>query len=181
MSASSPSSPSRSAATTLILRDVSVSRGARVVLDRVDLTAAGGHRYGVVGPNGVGKSTLLAAAASAIPLDAGEVRTTPPDATVGWLHQEPERVDDTVRTALARRTGVTGAQEALDAATAALADGAPGAAEGEAPKACKIEFDLRYAFSSRPLELVVSPVFDRIANTFVDAFVVRAEQVYGAR
>ncbi|MCR5882583.1 type II toxin-antitoxin system RatA family toxin [Rhizobacter sp. J219] len=47
--------------------------------------------------------------------------------------------------------------------------------------ACKIEFDLRYAFSSRPLELVVSPVFDKVANTFVDAFVKRATQVYGER
>lgn len=47
--------------------------------------------------------------------------------------------------------------------------------------ACKIEFDLRYAFSSRALEMVVSPVFDRIANTFVDSFVKRAEQVHGAR
>ena len=32
------------------------------------------------------------------------------------------------------------------------------------PKACKIEFDLRYAFSSGALETVVSPVFDRIAE-----------------
>jgi ribosome-associated toxin RatA of RatAB toxin-antitoxin module len=55
--------------------------------------------------------------------------------------------------------------------------GAPGAE----PKACRIEFDLRYAFSSRALELVVSPVFDRVANTFVDAFVKRAEQVHGPR
>jgi ribosome-associated toxin RatA of RatAB toxin-antitoxin module len=47
--------------------------------------------------------------------------------------------------------------------------------------ACKIEFDLRYAFASVPLEAVVSPVFDRIANSFVDAFVQRAEEVYGAR
>ncbi len=47
--------------------------------------------------------------------------------------------------------------------------------------ACKIEFELRYAFSSRTLEMVVSPVFDRIANTFVDSFVKRAEQVHGAR
>ena len=60
--------------------------------------------------------------------------------------------------------------------------GAPAAGEGgEAPKACRIEFDLRYAFNSRALEAVVSPVFDRIANTFVDAFVQRAEQVYGPR
>jgi ribosome-associated toxin RatA of RatAB toxin-antitoxin module len=47
--------------------------------------------------------------------------------------------------------------------------------------ACKIEFEMRYAFASLPLEVVVSPVFDRVANTFVDAFVKRAEQVYGAR
>lgn len=47
--------------------------------------------------------------------------------------------------------------------------------------ACKIEFDLRYAFSNRPLEMVLSPVFDKVANTFVDAFVKRASQVYGER
>ena len=52
---------------------------------------------------------------------------------------------------------------------------------GPEGKACKVEFALSYAFSSRPLELVVSPVFDRIANTFVDAFVARAEQVHGKR
>ena len=62
---------------------------------------------------------------------------------------------------------------------------APGAASAEstaaAATACKVEFSLQYAFSSRPLALVISPVFDRIANTFVDAFVKRAEQVYGPR
>ncbi|MBX3604627.1 MAG: type II toxin-antitoxin system RatA family toxin [Piscinibacter sp.] len=47
--------------------------------------------------------------------------------------------------------------------------------------ACRIEFEMRYAFSSKALETVVSPVFDRIANTFVDSFVRRAEQVHGAR
>jgi ribosome-associated toxin RatA of RatAB toxin-antitoxin module len=31
------------------------------------------------------------------------------------------------------------------------------------------------------LEALVSPVFDKIANTFVDSFVKRAEQVYGPR
>lgn len=50
-----------------------------------------------------------------------------------------------------------------------------------AKASCKIEFDLRYAFSSKALEAVVSPVFDRIANTFVDSFVRRAEAVHGAR
>ncbi|MCE4535876.1 type II toxin-antitoxin system RatA family toxin [Pelomonas sp. P7] len=47
--------------------------------------------------------------------------------------------------------------------------------------ACKIAFDLSYAFSSSALEAVVSPVFDRIANTFVDSFVQRAEALYGSR
>ncbi len=49
------------------------------------------------------------------------------------------------------------------------------------PKACRIEFDLAYTFSNSALEALVSPVFDRIANTFVDSFVKRAEQVYGPR
>ncbi len=48
-------------------------------------------------------------------------------------------------------------------------------------QACRIEFDLRYAFSSKALELVVSPVFDKVAATFVESFVRRAETVYGAR
>lgn len=51
----------------------------------------------------------------------------------------------------------------------------------DSQQACRIEFDLCYAFSSRALELVLSPVFDKVANTFVDSFVSRAEQVYGER
>jgi ribosome-associated toxin RatA of RatAB toxin-antitoxin module len=47
--------------------------------------------------------------------------------------------------------------------------------------ACKIEFELRYEFANGALELVISPVFDRIANTLVDSFVKRAEQVHGPR
>ncbi|HEY9065560.1 MAG TPA: type II toxin-antitoxin system RatA family toxin [Burkholderiaceae bacterium] len=53
--------------------------------------------------------------------------------------------------------------------------------DGAAAKACKVDFSLHYAFSSKPLEALVSPVFDSIANTFVDSFVKRAEQVYGER
>jgi len=52
---------------------------------------------------------------------------------------------------------------------------------GSGGHACRIDFELRYAFKSGPLEVVVSPVFDRIANTFVDSFVKRAEAVYGPR
>ena len=53
--------------------------------------------------------------------------------------------------------------------------------EGVPQSACKIEFDMAYAFSSSALEAVVSPVFDKVANTFVDSFVKRAEVVYGRR
>ncbi len=44
--------------------------------------------------------------------------------------------------------------------------------------ACKVEFDLHYQFSSKLLEKALGPVFNHIANTFVDSFVKRAEQVY---
>lgn len=45
--------------------------------------------------------------------------------------------------------------------------------------ACKIEFDLHYEFSSRILERLIGPVFNLIANSFVDSFCKRAETVYG--
>jgi ribosome-associated toxin RatA of RatAB toxin-antitoxin module len=73
---------------------------------------------------------------------------------------------------------VDGPFSALDGTWDFLPVGQPAA---DAPPACKVEFDLSYAFSSRPLEAVLSPVFDRVANTFVDSFVKRAEQVYGVR
>lgn len=47
--------------------------------------------------------------------------------------------------------------------------------------ACRVELDLRYAFSSGTLERLLSPVFDKVAETLVDSFVSRAESVYGAR
>ena len=50
---------------------------------------------------------------------------------------------------------------------------------GEGQRACRVELDLNYGFKSATLATVVGPVFDRIAGTLVDAFVKRAEQVYG--
>ena len=47
-------------------------------------------------------------------------------------------------------------------------------------EACKVEFRLQYVFSSRVLESVLAPVFSHITNTFVDAFVRRADEVYPA-
>lgn len=46
--------------------------------------------------------------------------------------------------------------------------------------ACKVHFRLQYAFSSRVLEALVGPVFNMIANSFIDSFKKRADQLYGA-
>jgi ribosome-associated toxin RatA of RatAB toxin-antitoxin module len=46
-------------------------------------------------------------------------------------------------------------------------------------EACKVLFTMEYAFSNRGLEMLVGPVFNRIATTFIDAFTQRAEQLYG--
>ncbi|TMK94175.1 MAG: ATP-binding cassette domain-containing protein, partial [Actinobacteria bacterium] len=44
---------------SITLSDVTKSHGARLLLDRVSLVVGEGSRIGVVGPNGVGKTTLL--------------------------------------------------------------------------------------------------------------------------
>ena len=72
---------------------------------------------------------------------------------------------------------VDGPFSLLDGTWRFVALGAP----GQASQACKVDFDLRYGFASRALESVLSPAFDKVANTFVDSFVRRAEVVYGPR
>jgi ribosome-associated toxin RatA of RatAB toxin-antitoxin module len=47
--------------------------------------------------------------------------------------------------------------------------------------ACKVRLRLTYEFSSRLLDKLVGPVFGFIANTLVEAFVKRAEQLHGKR
>ncbi|HYD81420.1 MAG TPA: type II toxin-antitoxin system RatA family toxin [Paucimonas sp.] len=45
--------------------------------------------------------------------------------------------------------------------------------------ACKVDFDLHYEFSNKVLEQLIGPVFNVIANSFVDSFCKRAEAAYG--
>jgi len=47
-------------------------------------------------------------------------------------------------------------------------------------RACRVELWLDYGFTNGVLARLIGPVFDKIAATMVDAFVKRAEQVYGA-
>jgi len=46
-------------------------------------------------------------------------------------------------------------------------------------RACKVELSLNYGFDNATLGKLVGPVFDKIAASMVDAFVKRAQQVYG--
>ncbi len=48
-----------------------------------------------------------------------------------------------------------------------------------AQRACKVSLTLRYDFDNAALAALVGPVFDKIAGSLVDAFVKRAESVYG--
>ncbi|GAB3072060.1 ABC-F family ATP-binding cassette domain-containing protein [Micromonospora schwarzwaldensis] len=113
---------------TLIAKDLTAGHGDRLLFEDLSLVVAPGDVIGLVGVNGAGKSTLLRTLAGLQPREQGSVALSPPGATVGYLPQEPERrPGETVRDFLARRTGVTAAQAALDAATEALTAGAAGA------------------------------------------------------
>lgn len=69
------------------------SYGDRVILDDVTLSFLPGAKIGVVGPNGMGKSTLLKIMAGLETVSNGEASLTP-GFTVGILQQEPP-LDDT--------------------------------------------------------------------------------------
>lgn len=113
---------------TLVAKNLAAGHGDRSLFTGLDLVVAPGDVIGLVGANGAGKSTLLRLLAGLTAPERGELRLSPPTATVGHLPQEPERrPGETVRAFLARRTGVTEAQRAMDEATQALVDGAPGA------------------------------------------------------
>ena len=96
----------------------------------LDLVVAPGDVIGLLGPNGAGKSTLLRLLAGLDHSDTGTRALSPSTATVGLLPQETERVEgEEILAYLSRRTGVTAAQEALDAATQALAEAQDTAAD----------------------------------------------------
>jgi ATPase subunit of ABC transporter with duplicated ATPase domains len=104
---------------------VTVAYGDLLVLHNADLTIAAGDRIAVVGPNGVGKSTLLRVLAGELRPDAGTITAA---GTVGYLPQERDRrPDETVMGYIARRTGVAAADRAMLAASDRLAGGEPGA------------------------------------------------------
>ncbi len=120
-----PSGPAQ-----IVARNLSFAHGPIVVLADVSLTVAAGHRIGVVGPNGVGKSTLLRLLVGELEPESGTVDRVPGDARVGHLTQELgiER-GETIARVISRRTGSEMAQRALDSSMRALAAGEPDASD----------------------------------------------------
>src|SRR5581483_11849414 len=105
----------------LAARNVTVMRGPRLVLDRVDLSVDAGSRIGVLGRNGAGKSTLLRVLAGLEAPTSGTVERAPATLTVGYLTQEVDPLDgETTAAYLLRKTGLARAERALEAALAAL-------------------------------------------------------------
>ncbi|MFD4761624.1 ABC-F family ATP-binding cassette domain-containing protein [Streptomyces sp. NPDC058439] len=75
------------------LRDITVTRGERLLLDEVSLTVRPGERIGIVGENGAGKTTLLGLFAGLERPDSGEAFTAS-DGSTGLLAQTPRLPPD---------------------------------------------------------------------------------------
>ncbi len=115
-------------AATLHARQIGHELGGRVVLHDVSVSVGPTTCLGVVGPNGVGKSTLLQILAGLIAPTEGRVIIDPPAATVGYLTQEHTPVHgETVRDMLLRRTGLAEAEAELGAAASLLGSEQAGA------------------------------------------------------
>ena len=98
---------------TLVARSVSKSYGETLVLDRVSVAVTPGSRVGIVGPNGIGKTTLLRVLASVETADHGTVALEPPSATIAYLPQEGR---------VATRSGGEAARAKLEAVMSEGAD-----------------------------------------------------------
>src|SRR3954469_14979415 len=106
---------------TLVAKGLAAGHADRVLFTELDLVVAPGALAGRVGASGAGKSTLLRLLAGLDDPEAGTVAYAPPDATIGYLPQEPDRMPgESVHAFLLRRTGVAEAEHAMNTAADAL-------------------------------------------------------------
>jgi ATPase subunit of ABC transporter with duplicated ATPase domains len=158
---------------TLVAKNVAGGFAHRTLFEGLDLTVAPGDVVGVVGANGAGKSTLLRILAGDLePLD-GSVSIAPPDAFIGWLPQEHERMGgETVAAYVARRAGCTEATQAMEGAAAALADPSQGPADIDPADAYAAALDHWLASGAADLDERLPAV---LADLGLDSDAVRPE------
>jgi ATPase subunit of ABC transporter with duplicated ATPase domains len=114
---------------SLSLDNVAKYLGPTLVLNGVSLLVSPRSRIGVVGPNGVGKTTLLRLLAGIERPDEGRVLRAPDSLRIGYLPQEAHARDaETVLEYLGRRTGTAEAGADLEALASGL-ERDPGLAE----------------------------------------------------
>ncbi|MES2424820.1 MAG: type II toxin-antitoxin system RatA family toxin [Pseudomonadota bacterium] len=99
--------------------------------------------------------------------------------SIGGLHQRFTTRNAHIDGQQVKLNLVSGPFSQLEGEWNFVALNTPGKAEAAAERACRVELELRYGFDNAALSMLVGPVFDKIAGSLVDAFVRRAEQVYG--
>jgi len=77
----------------LVLSQLSLRRGTKLVLDRASLTVQPGEKVGLVGRNGAGKSSLFSLIAARLSADAGEL-AVPPRWRIAEVAQEMPESDE---------------------------------------------------------------------------------------
>ncbi len=103
----------------ITIRNLTLRRGTKVVLQQANLTLNPGEKIGLVGRNGAGKSSLFALLTHRLQADAGDVEM-PPRWRIGEVAQAmPETDDGATAFVLEGDTRLMEAQDALDAAEAA--------------------------------------------------------------
>jgi ATPase subunit of ABC transporter with duplicated ATPase domains len=133
---------------TLKATKLSRERAGQLVLDDISLTVAPGDRIGVVGRNGVGKTTLLRMLAGLEVPDRGRVEVSPPGAKVGYLAQERDH-----------RPGASGPGASVPGASVPGARGPGASVPSES-----VEVYLRCRTGTADAELVLDRAVQRISS-----------------
>lgn len=105
------------------IRDLNLTfAGGRKIFDSLSWQIDAGSRTGLVGPNGVGKTTLLRTIVGQVAADSGDINVSPLSSTVGYLPQDlAELPDVTLMQYLKDRTGITAAEKRLKRCSEELA------------------------------------------------------------
>jgi len=102
----------------IVLRNVTLRRGAKVVLDGASITINPGEKVALVGRNGAGKSSLFALLSGALHEDAGELRMPASWRLAQVVQELPDSADSATDFVIAGDTRLQAAQAEVAAAEA---------------------------------------------------------------